>query len=376
MMKAHFDHGPGSPEYIAAIKHLDNTKVEAMGHVDPSSMDYYISQGKQEWEAKIKENKDAAHLKVGSAIYNYEFAVLNNAPAEEIAEFKLQMDHAKAAETKYFMAQEMEELAAQKQTQAKIQILSNNALKNLGANLKAKLQSIDAFAEDFAYPAPAHSVYGSKDKGSDSKDAKFKAVQQAQKPKLTGAETDYMHSYSASAFTDLNRAAGKFGSSGQLPAWYTRNNIELLDGAMEKITLGENVRLNRVMAQRWLAEAFGLGKTLKTATPEQLATMLGKTYTEGAFSSTSMSPDWGSGFSGAVSESGKVHMRIRAGADVHGIRIASFASNPGEQEVLLARGTTYVIRAVRREGTSIYMDVDVVGQLPKPLPPKTASHGY
>jgi hypothetical protein len=42
--------------------------------------------------------------------------------------------------------------------------------------------------------------------------------------------------------------------------------------------------------------------------------------------------------------------------------------NNGEKEILLARGTTYVIRAVRRNGSRVEMDVDVVGQLPKPLP--------
>jgi hypothetical protein len=39
-----------------------------------------------------------------------------------------------------------------------------------------------------------------------------------------------------------------------------------------------------------------------------------------------------------------------------------------EDETILARGTTYVIRSVRKDGGMVVMEVDAVAQLPKPLP--------
>ena len=140
---------------------------------------------------------------------------------------------------------------------------------------------------------------------------------------------------------------------------------------MAKVTLGANVRLNRGMSQRYLAQAFGMGDSFKGKTEAELQALVGKVYTEGAFSSTSMNETWSSSFTAAASEHGKALLKIRAGKDTRGIRIASFVGE-GEGEVLLDRGTTYVIRKVTlnkgKYGDTPVFEVDVIGQVARPLP--------
>jgi hypothetical protein len=153
-----------------------------------------------------------------------------------------------------------------------------------------------------------------------------------------------------------------------VPDPYEREKMELVDEAMSKLTLGTDVSLNRTMAQVYVARALGVGDRLHTLSDGQLQNLVGQVYTEGAYSSTSRSSGWGSTFSQAADTYGRLDLKIRAAADVHGILFHDLTGNNGEKEILLARGTTYVIRAVRRNGSRVEMDVDVVGQLPKPLP--------
>jgi hypothetical protein len=357
--KTLYEQGPNHEDYLDAVKNLDVAMTEGVQLLGQYDSKMYADQGKVQWDAKIKDLKGYATEKVTKAVYAYEHAVLNGAPAEKLAELKLQMDHVKTTESKFFPSSEMDEIV-QAQTQlVMLQKASLERLAKLNVNLKARLESYDARATEFDYP----------DNGT-SKFQKLMDHQVAIRNKLPQATKSYLSSYAGSAFTPVNKAAGKFGSDDVLPNSDLRSRMEMVDHAMTKLTLGSDLKLNRTMAQVYVARALGVGDRLSTLSDAQLQNLVGQVYTEGAFSSTSRSPTWGNTFSNAADTYGRLNLKIRAGADTHGIVFHDLTGNNSEKEVLLARGTTYVIRAVRRVGNSnrIEMDVDVVGQLPKPLP--------
>lgn len=196
---------------------------------------------------------------------------------------------------------------------------------------------------------------------------------------LSQKETEVLVSYTGDEFTDTNRAIGRAGTAAMLgkPADpidpELRERMLAMDAVFAKTTLGENVGLRRNSPQKYFWEQFGVNVEEANKegglSPEFLKSMEGKVYKETAYSSTSMRQGFNHYYSKEASKTGAIKLNIRATGDQRGIRVAAISGHPNEKEVILPRGTTYVIRGLRPMSNidSNYkyeVDVDVIGVFP------------
>jgi 2C-methyl-D-erythritol 2,4-cyclodiphosphate synthase len=205
-MQAHFEYGGTSVQAIAAQKKLEDMKAAANSVLATySDVDAAVINGKNNWDATIKQFKDTAGSKVKAAIFAYEHAVLSNAPATKIAELKLQMEHAKKTEEKFFPKAEMDGLHAEQLNAAKGQVAIDKQMAKLGANLKTKLADMDSTS---GVSQGGGWEYPHKNGGSSLKDEAFRGIQSKQRQLLTEPEKARLKAHTSNAFTDINRAMG------------------------------------------------------------------------------------------------------------------------------------------------------------------------
>lgn len=142
---------------------------------------------------------------------------------------------------------------------------------------------------------------------------------------------------------------------------------------MDNASLPVDAKLRRNMAQKWFWKALGVDESvMRSLSDAELDSHVGRTYTETAFSSTSKSLDFTAAFGTTASASGKLQLNIRAPKGSQGLDVSYMVNNHGEAEIILNKGATYVIRAIRkREGHSSMTsyqdkffyeaDVDLIG---------------
>lgn len=142
--------------------------------------------------------------------------------------------------------------------------------------------------------------------------------------KLTHEEITAIHSYQGSGYSVINNALRKQQEPGFDPSKIsqsTKNKIKLIDSAMKKWQLPHDITISRkIQHAGWL--------------PSE--SIVGQAVTEHGFSSTSFSSGvW----------SGNVRMWIRVPKGFNAIHMNGIAGSvhPGEKELLLPRGTRYVI---------------------------------
>lgn len=181
---------------------------------------------------------------------------------------------------------------------------------------------------------------------------------------LSQVERGALSGYTGSAFTEINHTAVGSDKSG-----YAADSEKYLGLALSKNTLGKNVLLRRNAPQKWFWKALGLPhgtrEEMSGITDEQLHSVVGKTYTETAYSSTTMRHNGNMMYSATGQSSGGLLMRIRAHAGIRGIAVDGNSNHGSEREVVLDKGLTYVIRKVTRrpnDHTFPYeVNVDAIG---------------
>lgn len=194
---------------------------------------------------------------------------------------------------------------------------------------------------------------------SDSSTSDYAMNAKALTDAMTPEQKAAVHDYAASGYTAQNKAvaAGK-----------TKHNTSALESLLAKSALPVDAKLRRNMPQKWFWKALGIEeKDMYGMTDEQLASHVGKVFTETAFSSTSKDPSFSSAFGKTAHASGKLQLNIRAPKGSEGLDISYEVHNHGEAEVLLNKGAMYVIRNLKsrthsqKGGFHYEVDVDLVG---------------
>lgn len=238
-------------------------------------------------------------------------------------------------------------------------------IASLGLKAKTTVKSYDADDASFKFPLGDH---------------EFANHAEKQIAKLTPSQKNVITDYTGDDFSGVNRAVGLAGTfkmtkglSGQDVTLnsYVKESMTHMDAAFSKTTLGKNVRLRRGMPQKYFLEQLGITKVSKgmSFSEDQLKSMVGKVYKETAFSSTTMDKDKHISLASESSKTGSMSLFIRAGKDMPGLRAKAISNHGHEEEVILPRGTTYVIRrAFVDPGTDrLHVEVDMLGAFPDPL---------
>jgi ADP-ribose pyrophosphatase YjhB (NUDIX family) len=206
--------------------------------------------------------------------------------------------------------------------------------------------------------------------------------------KLTSTQIGYLKNYGGGGYSGLNGSiATSYKSGSPLPYDIAKMvngdaGSPGIDDAMNKITLGHDMLLKRAVSSVNFWSQFGFTSSNQPMDPATMKAMIGQTYTEISYAGASTDPKWDSTV--ASSLKGKVIFTISANKDVHGIKIygnpvyGMGSEGPGyENEILLHRGTTYVIKSFKFRGYEYDQgdnkpiweaEMMVVDQSPKPLP--------
>lgn len=362
-------HGSSSAEAKTAEKAMNSIVKEAKKHLPEGNVNDSIAKGVQSHLASVEASKKAAIQTFHDAAYNLHYATLkhkDNPNHEEVLKAASEFD-----------------AVAGKQSGSKIVKQADlvKASSEAKAAAKANLKSEKEFAKKYGSATKVASLYDKEEatfKYRD-KDPSFAAHGNKQIAKLTPQEHDTVNSYTGSSFTSLNKAVGAFGTAKMkgLPTEPLSDGrkaqMENMDGVFAKTTLGKNVNLRRNMPQKYFWEQLGISvEKANSMSQEELNKMVGKVYKETAYSSTSMREDFNSSFAKETVKTGGAVLRIRAGKDMPGMYAKSISQHSSEAEVILPRGTTYVVRKVTRlnDGSGnnkVEIHVDMIGAFPDKL---------
>lgn len=222
----------------------------------------------------------------------------------------------------------------------------------LSGDLAAKVAYYDANAKKFK------SYLGSSDK----------AYNEHVKNEYMGITTDQrdaISSYTSSGYSSQNKTL-----AGTKDSTHGAKDAQLVAEAMVGKTIGRDMLLRRNAPQKWFWQAMGIDESkMSTLSKDEMESVIGRTYTEKAFSSTSKDLNFSSAFSTTAQQSGAIRMNIRATADTRGIDVKDISSHTNEAEIVLDKGVTYVIRGIRPgdahgyngAGFKYIVDVDVIG---------------
>lgn len=359
----------------AAVVALNEAMTAAKaGHLSESKQEAALSAGTGKYQLELQEKDATAKSKIKDALFSYyskrdtlgpdhDDTHAAMAAAQAVTEQYAKDLHKPGGVDPLPGLKQEAKANVEKIKAAKAQAAAfAEKLKNLDSDAAAKVADFDAHAETFQYP------YG---------DHTFEAKQRAEVKKLTPEQKSILSDYTGSGFTALNKEVGQYGTAkmqGKDPkpvGEYTKDRMLALDSAFEQVKLGQNVQLKRNMAQKYFFGQLGLPLDQVNGMSEAAMreAVVGKLYKETAYSSTSTREDFSGSYSSAAGNSGLMSLHIRAGKDLPGLYVDSFSKNAGENEVVLGRGTTYVIRDVHRSqyGGKWHFDVDAIGMYPDPL---------
>ena len=183
---------------------------------------------------------------------------------------------------------------------------------------------------------------------------------------LNTTEMDALLAYTGHHFEAINKALGQ-GKP-------LTGKGKTLHEVMERQRLPQDSKLYRNMAQKFFWDSFGIKESdMHNVSDEEMQKLVGRSYTEKVFSSTSKDVYMTSAFGDEAHKTGKMRLNIRAPKGSKAMDVAPVAqSGDGESEVVLQAGATYVIRAIKKgaqHGTKGYghggfhyeLEVDLVG---------------
>lgn len=227
-------------------------------------------------------------------------------------------------------------------------------LASATSKVKKTINGAAAVAKNKTLPSKTPATYSGdgafQPVGGLSPDAKkaYQEHQQSQVASLTDAERDALKNYTGSGYKGQNKTVAG-------TAVNQSHSVKYLSSAMGKMTLGADLRLRRNMAQRWFWESLGISN-FSSLTEEQAQSVVGKTYTEKAYSSTSKRLDFGSAFSGEASKTGGLALHISAPKTIRGLDLSLYGDNisshNSEKEIILDRGVTYVIKSIKKRSNA------------------------
>lgn len=192
--------------------------------------------------------------------------------------------------------------------------------------------------------------------------------------KLTGPEIGVIDSYTGSLYVGLNGSLADYFISGASIDSSTSSKIKKIDSALSKIQLGYDMMLKRAVPSHYFWAQYGYAHGTHPDISD-LKSWIGKAYTEVGVASTSVKPSW----ERCVTDNphGKIVMKIKAGKENYGVKAygTPISGVHNEHEVILARGTTFVIRSISERippdttyGRPIWdIEVDIVDQTPAKL---------
>jgi hypothetical protein len=201
----------------------------------------------------------------------------------------------------------------------------------------------------------------------------FKDETQKYSRMSSGAKTA-VKDYTSSGYK-VNKAIGMAVTAkmlGQKP--HALNSSEkLFMKQMDEATghpINRDLMLRRNLPTKFLASQMGMTtEKLHSMSQEELEkTFVGKIYRDTTYGSTTINKNFNGTFSTAASQ-GEGSFFIRAPKGTKGLGVEHVTNNSGEHEVILQRGTTYVIRSVTKSEYSSHIDfnVDIIGQHPDKL---------
>lgn len=361
--------GASSAKAKEAEKAMNLIAKEAKKHLSEAEVNASIAKGVQTHLDSVAATKKAALQTFHDASYNLHYATLkhkDNPNHEEVLKAASEFD-----------------AVAGKQAGSKLVKQADlvKASSEAKAAAKANLKSEKEFAKKYGSATKVASLYD-KEAGTfkyRNKDPSFAAHGNKQIAKLSPQERLTVSSYTGSSFTSLNKAVGAFGTA-KMKGLSTeplsddrKAQMKHMDAVFAKTTLGENVNLRRNMPQKYFWEQLGLSvERANSMSQEELNKMVGKVYKETAYSSTSMRKDFDASFASETWKTGGAALRIRAGKDMPGMYAKSLSKHSSEDEVILPRGTTYVVRKVTRlnDGSGnnkVEIHVDMIGAFPDKL---------
>lgn len=368
------DLGPNHPKTLAAKDLLDRAMESGKAK---GVEEYYlgtaslngVQQYKESVEKKIAETKGG----LSKAYYTYYLASAMHGGESEEAQKAFQNINEAMAAVKALKSPptsgEIQELIEKARTSAEKNKASLDRLKALSADVQKTAQNYDAEDASFKFPHPP--LYGRENIPYNASVAdEFERIHSNRIKQLTFDERHAVTLYTGSAFSRINKAVAKATINDSRLSFDTADDVKNLDSALNNSKLGMNVRLSRSMAGKWLYSALGVDTPEDEAEAQDL---IGKIYTENAYSSTSMEYRGVGAMANSTGEAGTVHLIIRAGKEMPGLRVDEISENKGEDEVILPRGATYIIRGVSgfSKGYSglpeLELQVDMIGILQKPL---------
>jgi predicted ABC-type ATPase len=351
-----FQNGLSHPDTQEALAYLNQKKANAhellagmgYGSAVEGKVQGWALEGHAAFTETIKEQKAAAYEKVKNASYDYEFKHAMMGPDDpETRAAKAQLDHAAETEKKYVSPEELEIIQQANRENAAYAKKTQEQLANLAPAIKQIVANYDKEADSFKFPA---------------KSSEFAQHATNVIASLEPGSKAHIVTYTGGGYKLLNKQVGG-AAMGQVEIDKTRRAMMYsMDKALQKNTLGYNVLLQRTFPTKYMWQAFGMKEA--PATQEQAQALIGKVYTENAYGSTTMEPGTIGSMAASTAE-GTAVFKIRAGKQIHGIRVQSISQHPNEKEVILARGMTYVIKSVKKEGNKFTFEVDAIGDFPK-----------
>lgn len=338
-----YDQWQKSKDYIKAA---DPSKdIPSLSSAQKTKAQGQITQAKAEAEkftAQQVAKKEKAIENLKKAVYG---SVMNGdgTPLEVLNEASL-TTFKKAAEELGVPKSTITKAINDAHAQAKINKAQEESIKSILKDPKATAQWFDDNDTSFKVVT----------KGNHT----FDTHQETQFGLLTQDEKSAISNYTGSGYTTQNKTVAGTASEAAKD-----KSAATIDKAMKKMTLGADVRLRRNMAQRWFWESFGINdfSTMDEATAKSV---VGKTYTEKAFSSTTKDLNFTGAFSSEASKSGAIELQIRAKKDIRGFDVKALTHHAHESEVILDKGVTYIVRKVtplQHSNFKYRVEVDAIG---------------
>ncbi|MER5420342.1 ADP-ribosyltransferase [Streptosporangium roseum] len=187
------------------------------------------------------------------------------------------------------------------------------------------------------------------------------------KKPFTAADRKALRDYTGPGYTNVNKALRNPGSPRDSNV---QADIDALDAAMAKSVVPEDVIVHRGVGADYVQR---LGGNVKD--PASMRALIGKVSGEDAYLSTS------AGQQSALAHK-DIQLMMRVPKGTHGINVMPISASPNERELLLDRGTNWVVHDVYQDKGRWFLEVEAVpadfktGTDWKPSPAGNAGAGY
>lgn len=318
-------------------------------------------------EAHAKTVKSAEDSLTGAMYLKAKLAAKNMETSPEYAQAMLSEKTAKAklkGLSEEYTSGKMASLTAEAKKKAKADVAAEAAYEKILAGSGSTLQYYDT--------AKFHEINSKSPPG-------YLNHIHAQEALLSSAERQVVASYTGSGYKAMNKVVtggvqgdNNLYSNSDVSSAKHKNTV--MEQVMAKMTLGIDMQLRRNAPQKWFWKSFGIdeNKMFKLTQEEANNLVVGKTYKEAAFSSTSRNLSFSTTYAHTADVSGAIQYNIRATKNIRGIDVRNISSHDSEKEVILDKNIVYVIRSITRVqsvgasggGFHWEVNVDAIGHQP------------